>query len=258
MEGKTLKPTFLKYDKPLLTTILQCRYPEVAKYRIEKALEEGADAFGLQTECLLPEYQNEETIKDLFAAMQGKPIYVTRYRRDRKSDAEDDMLAEEMLKLADWGATLCDVIGDLYGKNDDELCDDPVAVKKQMQLIDKLHEKGVEVLISTHLYRYAPAERILEIALEQQRRGADVVKIVTKADNDEELIDNFRAFTMLKANLKVPFLLLSSGSHGGLTRRIGCNLGSCMYLCVYEHDEYSTKPQPLLRKVKAIRDNMEG
>ena len=48
-----MKPTFLEYDKPLLTTILQCREPEVAKYRIQKALEEGTDAFGLQTESLL-------------------------------------------------------------------------------------------------------------------------------------------------------------------------------------------------------------
>ena len=250
-------PTFLTYEKPLLTTILQCKNPEVALYRIEKALELGADAFGLQTECLLPEYRNEETIKSLFAAMGGKPIYVTRYRPDKKDDSQDEYLASELLKLADWGATLCDVIGDLYAKHPDELCDDPVAVEKQMALIDTLHQKGVEVLISSHLYRYAPAERILQIALEQQRRGADVVKIVTKAETDEELLDNIRAFQLLKEHLSVPFLLLSSGSKGGLTRRIGPNLGSCMYLCVYEHDAYSTKAQPLLKNLKQIRDNME-
>lgn len=252
-----MKPTFLKYDKPILTTILQCRCPEVAKYRIAKALEEGAEAFGLQTESLLPEYWNEETIKELFAAMQGKPVYVTRYRPDKTSDAEDERLGEDILKLADWGATLCDVMGDLYCKHPDELTDDPVAVAKQEELIRKLHEKGAEVLISSHFYRYAPAERVLEVGLEQQRRGADVVKIVTKADSDEELLECIRAILLLKANLKVPFLFLASGSHGGLTRRVGTNLGSCMYLCVYEHDEYSTKAQPLLRKVKAIRDNME-
>ena len=159
-----MKPTFLEYEKPLLTVILQCRKPEVAKYRIEKALEEGADAFGLQTESLLPKYRNEQTIKKLFSAMQGKPIYVTRYRDDKTSDAQDDFLAQELLDLADWGATLCDVMGDLYAKDPDELSVDPVAVKKQMQLIDKLHQKGAQVLISSHLYRYAPAERILEIA----------------------------------------------------------------------------------------------
>ena len=252
-----MKPTFLKYEKPLLTTILQCPTPELAKYRIGKALELGTDAFGLQTENLLPEYRNEHTVRDIFAAMEGKPIYATRYRPDKTSDAEDDYLGGEILKLADWGTTLCDVMGDLYAKDPDELTLDPVAVKKQMTLIDGIHERGAEVLISSHLYRYAPAERVLEIALEQQRRGADVAKIVTKAENDDQLIDSLRAITLLKENLKIPFLFLTGGSHGGLVRRIGPNLGCCMYLCVYEHDQYSTKAQPLLQKLRPIRDNME-
>ena len=252
-----MKTTFLSYEKPLLTTILQCPTPELAKYRIEKALALGTDAFGLQTENLLPEYRNEATVRDIFAAMDGKPIYATRYRPDKTVDTQDAMIAGQIEKLADWGATLCDVMGDLYCKHPDELTDDPAAVKKQMELIDKLHNKGAEVLISSHLYRYAPAERVLDIGLEQQRRGADVVKIVTKAGSDAELLDSLRAITLLKENLKVPFLFLTGGTHGGLVRRIGPNLGCCMYLCVYEHDEYSTKAQPLLAKLKLIRDNME-
>lgn len=252
-----MKPTFLTYEKPLLTTILQCPTPELAKYRIEKALELGTDAFGLQTENLLPEHRNEETVRDLFAAMKGKPIYATRYRLHKKDDSADEQVGADILKLADWGATLCDVMGDIYCKHPDELTEDPTAVKKQLQLIDKLHERGAEVLISSHLYRYAPAERVLEIGLEQQRRGADIAKIVTKAENDEQLLDSLRAIVLLKENLKIPFLFLTGGSHGGLVRRIGPNLGCCMYLCVYEHDEHSTKAQPLLSKLRPIRDNME-
>ena len=95
------------------------------------------------------------------------------------------------------------------------------------------------------------------MGLEQEKRGADVVKIVTKAETTEQLLDNLRAITLLKENLKVPFLMLSSGPKGNLTRRIGPNLGCCMYLCVYEHDEISTKAQPLLEKLLPLRDNME-
>lgn len=252
-----MKPTFLNYEKPLLTTILQCPTPELAKYRIGKALELGTDAFGLQTENLLPEYRNEKTVRDIYAAMDGRPIYATRYRPEKSSDSEDEQVGKDILKLADWGTTLCDVMGDLYCKHPDELTDDPVAVKKQIQLIDKLHERGAEVLISSHLYRYAPAERVLEIGLEQQRRGADIAKIVTKAEDDAQLLDSMRAIVLLKENLKIPFLFLTGGSHGGLIRRIGPNLGCCMYLCVYEHDEHSTKAQPLLAKLRPIRDNME-
>ena len=36
-----------------------------------------------------------------------------------------------------------------------------------MELIDKLHEKGAEVLMSSHIFKFTPAERILEIADEK-------------------------------------------------------------------------------------------
>ena len=60
-----------------------------------------------------------------------------------------------------------------------------------------------------------------------------------------------------KENLKIPFLFLSGGE-SKIMRKIGGELGCCMYLCVAEHDEFSTETQPLLNNVKAIRDNMWG
>ena len=35
------------------------------------------------------------------------------------------------------------------------------------------------------------------------------------------------------------------------------NLGCCMALCVYEHDELSTVGQPLLSTMKKIRDDID-
>jgi len=252
-----MKPTFLTYEKPLLTVILQCTNPDTAIGRIRKALDIGGEAFGLQVESLELEYQNAETIGRIFAEMQGKPIYVTNYRKKANTGKTDEELAQGLLNLADWGATLCDVMGDMFCKHPEELTDDPEAIAKQMQLIDQLHSKGAEVLMSSHVLKFIPAERVLEIALEQQRSGADVVKIVTGADTMEQQIENLRITHLLKENLKVPFLFLSGGKCA-IHRRIGPNLGCCMYLCVYEHDEYSTKNQPLLQKVKAIRDNMDA
>ena len=108
--------------------------------------------------------------------------------------------------------------------------------------------------MSSHTYAFRSAERVLEIALEQQKRGADIVKIVTGADSMEQQLENLRITELLKRELKIPFLFLSVGECR-LHRRIGPMLGSCMWLCVQEHDELSTPAQPLLRNVKAIRDN---
>lgn len=246
---------FVSTDKPLLTVMLQCENPETAIHRIRKSLPMGAEAFGLQVESLEKRYQNPETVKAVFAQMQGKPVYVTNYRVAHNKDDSDEELAKGLLWLAESGATLCDVMGDLYHRHPQELTEDPEAIKKQMELIDQLHARGAQVLMSSHVFQFQRAERVLEMALEQQRRGADVVKIVTGAADMEQQLENLRITHLLKENLQIPFLFLSTGL-SSLHRRIGPSLGSCMYLCVYEHDEFSTKAQPLLKKVKAIRDNM--
>ncbi len=248
--------TFLNQEKSLLTVILQCHDPETAIGRIRNAHAWGSEAYGLQVESLRAEYHNEETYRKIFKEMKGKPSYVTYYRKKTNEGKSDDELAEGILKLADSGATLCDVMGDLFCKDPEELTMDPVAVEKQLKLIDALHEKGAEVLMSSHLYKYAPAERVLEIALEQKKRGADIIKIVTKANDMEEQIENLRITQLLKKELGAPFLFLANGK-STIHRRLGWKLGCCMSLCVYEHDAFSTASQPLLQTMKTIRDGLD-
>lgn len=251
-----MKPTFLKFEKPLLTVMLQCETPETAIGRIRNALCLGGEAFGLQVESLKKEYHDPETYKRIFAEMGGKPIYVTNYRYSHNEDKSDDELANGLIELAESGATLCDVMGDMFCKHPEELTDDPEAIKRQTELIDTLHNKGAEVLMSSHIFKFTPAERVLEVALEQKRRGADVIKIVTSADNMEQQIENLRITNLLKEKLGAPFLYLSNGV-SSIHRRLGMKLGCCMCLCVYEHDALSTAAQPLLRNIKTIRDDLD-
>ena len=251
-----MKPTFLKYDKPLLTVILQCETPETVISRVRNALQLGAEAFGLQVESLKPEYHNGDTYKRIFAEMQGKPIYVTNYRRKSNENLSDNELAEGLITLAESGATLIDVMGDMFCPHPEELTDNPEAIEKQMKLIDTLHNKGAEVLMSSHILKYTPAERVLEVAFEQKRRGADVIKIVTKADNMEQQLENLKILNLLKQELGAPFLFLAGGQCT-IHRRLGGHLGNCMTLCVYEHDYLSTSSQPLLSNMKIIRDNLD-
>lgn len=235
--------------------MVQARTPGRIKELIKKTTANGAEAFGMQFEQLLPEYRNKDTYKELFS-YTDKPVYVTNYRSFKNEGKSDDVLVGELLELADSGATLCDVIGDLYDRQPDELSVDEKAIKKQMELIDELHSRGAEVLISTHIFKYTPAERVVEIALEHQRRGADISKIVTGAETMEEQLENLKNINLLRKNLKIPFLFLAGGECH-ILRRIGGELGNCMYLCVHEYDELATPVQPLLENVKAIRDNMK-
>lgn len=111
--------------------------------------------------------------------------------------------------------------------------------------------------MSSHVLKFISAERVLEIALEHQKRGADIAKIVTAANSDEEMLENFRATVLLKKKLKIPFLFLSGGTHSKLHRMIGSQLGCCMYLAVYEHDEVAVPTQPTIAAAKAVRDNLD-
>ena len=250
-----MNKTFLNHENPLLTVMLQCETPETAIGRIRNANCLGADAFGLQVESLKTEFQNPDTYKRIFGEMKGKPSYVTNYRMANNSGKTDEELAKGLITLAQSGATLCDIMGDMFCKNLEELTDNKDAIKNQIELIDKIHSLGAEVLMSSHLYKFAPAERVLEIALEQKRRGADIIKIVTGADSMEEQIENLRITDLLKRELGAPFLFLSCGE-SSLHRRLGIKLGCCMSLCVYEHDALSTPMQPLLSTMKLVRDTI--
>lgn len=247
---------FLNQDKPMLTVMLECSTPEMAIGRIRNANCLGAEAYGLQVESLRPEYHTPEVYRRLFDEMQGRPSYVTYYGFKENEGKTYEELAEGMLVLAECGATLCDVMGDMFCAHPEQMTDNPDAIRRQMEYIDKLHDIGAQVIMSSHLEKYTPAERILEIAREQKRRGADIIKIVTVSDNMEQQIENLKIIDLLKCELGAPFLFLSGGECT-LHRRLGMMLGCCMSLCVYEHDAYSHPVQPLLSTMKTIRDCMD-
>ena len=250
------KQTFFNNDKATLTVMVQDDNPDRIKELMDKSVSEGAEAFGIQFEQMESRYRNKENYKELFNHANDRPTYVTNYRYSKNEGKSDEQLAEELLELADNGADLCDVMGDCFDKQPDEVAVDETAINKQIELINRIHEKGARVLMSSHVMKYTPAERVLEIALEHQRRGADICKIVVGADNMEQQLENLKIINLLKEKLDIPFLFLSAGECS-ILRRIGGEIGCCMYLCVYEYDSFATPQQPLLKNIKLIRDNMD-
>lgn len=243
---------FLNYEKATLTVMVQANNPERIKQLMDKAIPAGAEAFGIQFEQMLPEHRKPEVYRDLFSYAKGRPSYVTNYRGTQNNGKSDDELGDELVELAECGAELCDVMGDYFDRQPDEVAVDENAINKQIELINRIHQKGAKVLMSSHVMKYTPAERVLEIALEHKRRGADISKIVTGADTVEQELENLKIINMLKEKLGIPFLFLCN-NRCKLLRRVGGEIGSCMYLCVYEHDAMATPAQPLLSDVKLIR-----
>lgn len=246
---------FLKNEQPILVSMVQGQTPERIEELMRLSLAEGAEAFGMQF-CQLPkEYRKPEIYRALFSKASPLPVYVTNYRVRENEGKSDETLAEELVQLAECGATLCDMMGDYFDPTPGEWTVNPAAAEKQMALVERLHAAGAEVLMSSHIRKLTPAERVLEIALGQEARGADICKIVVDSPTMEDQLENMRIIHLLKNTLKIPFLFLSGGECH-LLRRVSGSLGCCMYLCVHEYDALATKVQPLLRDVKAIRDHL--
>lgn len=257
-----MKPTFLNQNRPLITGMILKDNPDDIRYAVKNAVYDGADCLGIQLECLKKEYKSEEHYKNIFAACSNHPIYITNYRLRENLDFTDEEIGNELVKALSCGATLGDVPGSLFDLESKmgeglELTYKQEAVDKQMELIERIHAMGKEALMSSHTLKFESAETVLEIALEQQRRGADVVKIVTAANSDEEQVENLRITSLLKKELRVPFLFLSAGTHSKIHRMVGPQLGCVAYLAVREHDRAAVPTQPTIRAAKAVRDNFD-
>ena len=252
-----MKKSFLNTATPFVTAMVQVPSAKQAELRIRNAIADGATAIGVQMSFLEKQYRTEETLSSVFAAAENKPVYFTNYRGNLNAGATDEELTDGLLFGLKCGATLVDVMGDTFDPSPEELTTNEKAIAKQMKLIDRIHEGGGEVLMSSHIYEFRNAERVIKIALEQQRRGADIVKIVTGAETQEEELKNLEICRLLKQELKVPFLFLSGGKCSYLHRTVGPVLGVCMWLCFREYDEFTYPGPPLLSNVLKIKQGLK-
>lgn len=249
------KPSFVNTDRPLAVAMIIEDTANKVIAEMCNALAMGADAVGIQLESLKPEFRTEEKLKNIFYHAAGRPIYVTDYRTALSADMTDEDRAEELLLAVRCGATLADIPGDFFHEHvPDELTVSDAAIDKQRALIDKIHELGGEVLMSSHVRKFLDSDRTLAHAAEQKRRGADVCKFVTGSFSEYELNENFKTAMRLKQELGAPFLFLSAGEYSRKLRLFGPFFGVCMWLGVARYDDRATFIQPSLADIIAIRD----
>lgn len=254
---ETAKPSFLNRDHAPLTAMIQEPDPESCISLIRASAADGAEAFGIQLCELKQEYKTEENFRYIFSRCGNKPIYVTNYRQRQNEGQSDEELVETLMMALRCGADLVDVMGDLYAPDPLQLSMGEATVTRQKKTIAKIHEEGGHVLMSSHTWRYLEPEQVLEIALAHQSRGADITKIVTCAETEEQLLNNFKAMTMMKKELDIPFLFLANGAHCKMQRIAGSYFGSCMTLCMQHYENHNSREQPLLRSARLVMDNID-
>ncbi len=250
------KKEFFTGKKPPLVAMVQDPTPSEMICTITKGLYEGADAFGIQLECLEKEYRDLATLKNIFAACADRPIYLTAYPSHYSSDLTQEECAALLLMGLEAGATLIDVRGDQFHPEPHELTYDASAVEKQKKLIDEIHAGGGQVLMSSHTHIHLDADTVVAYAKEQEARGADVIKIVNFCNSEEEERESFEMIYRLTKEISHPFLFLVNGKYHKRIRQLGIQLGVSMALCVVDYKPFSSKEQPLLRAMRVAADHL--
>ncbi len=243
--------------KPLLTCVITDNTDRTCIATIRNAIYDGAEAFLMDFTKLEDKYRNIDSLRKIIDYCEDKPLIMMCYRRDFRPDMTDERIAESLLMSVEAGASMVDIMGDLYHPSPLQLTEDEEAIRKQKELVEKVHQLGGEVLMSSHTWVPMTSEHTLAHARALASRGADMIKIACTATNDAEMRETFNATMTLKEQLEVPFLHVCMGQYGKLHRVIAPTMGSSMALCVQRYNGIGMFDQVLLRSTKAVYDNLD-
>ncbi|MCX6011858.1 MAG: type I 3-dehydroquinate dehydratase [Chloroflexi bacterium] len=250
-----IKPLFSQQKLPMLLASMTDPDPAKSICTIRNALYDGADGFLFHMERLNQEFINEDSLRAILDYTCDKPLYTMNYRNNPAKT--DDIRIEELLTSIKAGASMIDMMGDMFDPSPMELSFNRDAILRQQQVIEKVHKLGGEVLMSSHTFIYMTTDEVLRHTRELEARGADFIKIAMCVHSEEEALDAMKTTTVVSSELKVPFLHICMGQYGKLHRAIGPLLGSCFALCVQHYTETEHKKKPLLRAERMALDNID-
>ncbi len=252
-----MKLSFLNKPYPVIAGIMAGQTPEELMAESRNAEFDGAHGIAIDLFDLKPEFRNAESLKTVVDSVR-LPFMFYFYRNDRWGKPKDEERQEVLLSAADAGASMIDVMGDLYDPSPMEITHQKSAIDKQKRLIDKIHAKGANVVMSSHMSTSArTAEQVLEHLLEVEKRGPDVVKIVTGVNTAEELAEAFRTTLLLKRELKKPFIHLCNGKFSRPHRFLGPALGVSILFAVSRcNPRYPGMAQPTIHAMKTVLENL--
>lgn len=268
-----MRKSIAKLPAPVLAGVVRETTVRGAIAGIKNCLYQGAGMIDLHMSCL--EDTGTESLKKIVDSTE-LPILALNYNNTflwENAGFTEEERVESFLRAVEAGAAGVDIQGytyDLPSKqgfvgedkysftkgSPREVVTDEAIIAKQRKLIDKVHDMGAEVLLSCHPRIVMNAGQVVELALFLEQRQPDVIKIVTKAETDEDLLESFKAMVMLKKELKTPVTYHAMGKKGMLSRLLNPVLGGHMAFCVDRFDAGSTLEQLELRSAKEIIEGL--
>ncbi len=252
-----MRKSFLNHEKTVVSALFYGTTVDDVICEARNAEFDGADGLTIELARLKPEFRNQDGLTAILNCGVKLPFMFCYYRNDAYcTDITDARRAEVLLAAAGAGASMLDVMGDLYDPAERELTFNKTAVRKQKELISRIHDAGAEVVMSSHMPVFRTAEETLAHLQEMESRGADLVKHVSTADSPLELAEAIRTTMLLKEKLTKPFIHLVNGSFSRPHRYLCAALGASVVFGITRHDPgRAGGQQPTVRAYRAVLDN---
>ena len=263
-----MRPSFAFGPSPMIVGVIKQRTVRDAIAEIKNGEMRGARGFDLHLAVLDEEFRNVESIKQIVDATD-KPILALNYNNGYFGDLgmNEEERTALLMEAVEAGVSAVDLqnysfdteaksafVDDEYiptgleflsEKRPREFALKPEIIEKQKKFIDEVHAKGAEVLVSMHLGVHFSFEELKAIAtFAHDVKGADIIKMVTPCETDEQLAECISSTILLKRDLPFPFSYHASGKKGLKSRMICPMLGSHIMFCNVDYG-YCSDPEQL-------------
>ena len=256
---------------PAIAGVIRQKTVSAAIGEIKNCIYNGADMIDLHLSCL--EANDVDTLRRIVDSSK-LPILALNY--NKTVDWNNANLSEEertatFLTAVEAGAAGVDIQGyTFHAPSKDEFCGedkysftkgnpkevvtDSEIISKQSEFIEIVHSKGAEVLLSCHPGIVMNSTQVVELDLFLEKRNPDIIKIVTSATNEDEMLEAIKTMLLLKKEVQTPVSYHANGKFGGLTRILNPALGGQIAFCVDRFSETSIMEQLDLKTAKTTID----
>ena len=263
-----------KISAPAIASVIRESMTSAAIAEIKNCMYDGADMIDLHLSCL--ETNDVDALRRIVNSTK-LPILALNYNRTvnwEDCGFDEEERVDSFYRAIEAGVAGVDMQGytfhapskdgfcgeDKYSftkGNPKEVVTDEAIIAKQCEFIEYVHSKGAEVLLSCHPGIAMSSTQVIELALFLEKRNPDIIKIVTSAGNEDEMLESIKTMLLLKKEVKTPVSYHANGKFGGLTRVLNPALGGQIAFCVDRFSESSTMEQLDLKTAKTVIENIK-
>lgn len=260
---------------PALAGVVREKSAALAVAAVKNSVYAGADMIDLHLSTL-DEY-SRETLERIIAA-SNVPVLALNYnaKLDWSGAGFDENERTELLLAAvRAGASGVDMQGytfhapskDAFFGDDKysftkckpkEVVTDSAVIDRQLEFMERVRAEGGEVLLSCHPGVHMTCDEVVELALFLEKRSPDIIKIVTKAESEDDVPAAIATMQKLCREVKTPVAYHMNGSFGVPTRILCPLFGGKIAFCVERFGEGSTPEQIDLRAAKCASASMKN